>query len=79
MNTIQVLNGMQEPSLSTDLLMREAKEEVNHVGEVQFQHVYREANRVADGLANMGIECANFTIWKGDLPQAIHQLVITYQ
>lgn len=43
---------------------------------VRIRHVYREANRVADRLANMGVEQAEAFIVYDDPPASIRELLL---
>lgn len=54
MNIILATKKLQVGSCSIDYIIQEVRHLLNQLSEYSFQHCYREANKLADLLANRG-------------------------
>ncbi|MCH99988.1 ribonuclease H protein, partial [Trifolium medium] len=72
---LQYLTSPKNGSIRGRRLVRKIRELIEQGIEVQFKHVYREANRVADWLANLGCNLANGSTLFEFPPREVQSLV----
>jgi ribonuclease HI len=72
---LQCVSSSKNGSIRGRRLVRKIREIMAQDIEVHFQHVYREANKVADWLANLGCNLANGTTLFEYPPREVQSLV----
>jgi ribonuclease HI len=72
---LQCLSSANNGSIRGRRLVRKIQGLMEQDIEVQFKHVYREANKVADWLANLGCTLANGSIFYEFPPREVQALV----
>jgi ribonuclease HI len=72
---LQCLSSANNGSIRGRSLVRKIQGLMEQDIEVQFKHVYREANKVADWLANLGCTLANGSIFYEFPPREVQALV----
>jgi ribonuclease HI len=72
---VQSLQNSKEGSILGCALMKKIKRLVDGPWEVRIIHIFREANRCADMLANMGCESSSGTVYFDKPPSRVAQIV----
>jgi hypothetical protein len=75
MVVLQCLTSSKECSIRGRRLVQRIRGLIGEDMEVQFKHVYREANKVADYLANLGCNLVNGITLFDVPPREVQQLV----
>ncbi|XP_059462829.1 uncharacterized protein LOC132191757 [Corylus avellana] len=78
----QITYAIHEKGLNTSMvghLIGDVKLNLNIFPRWQVNHVHREGNRVAHGLARMALQQVNDTVWSKECPSCIRDIILTEQ